>query len=135
PEIVDAPAGLNLTRDGGFWVLTWSPTNDQAVSVPAAGYTLQLRFKDGAGVPRGQASLGLDVTPLFNDPPLLLPPSIGELALPASAFTEHRVNFEVVDPDRTETAPSCALTLSPAAGTSCSDPFASTRCEPTGVRS
>jgi hypothetical protein len=130
PEIVRGPIGLTLRRDAAFWVLRWSPTNDDAL---LGDQRLDLRFLDGVTA-KGQTSITLEISPLFNDPPMFVEPPVGELALPAAAFAEHRVNFAVVDPDRANMAPSCAATVMPIAGTTCTNAFSSVRCEPTGPR-
>ncbi|MFO0727601.1 MAG: hypothetical protein U1E65_27735 [Myxococcota bacterium] len=132
PSINSGPSGLGLRRDGGFWVIEWSPSNGDAVLSPRS--VLDLGFRDGSGALRGHAAIALEISPLLNDPPVLVPPAVGDLALPATPFTEHRVPFFIDDPDESEQAPSCALTIQPAPGTSCAAPFSSARCEPTGLR-
>lgn len=127
--------GVVLQRDGARWTLAWTPTNEQAVRPPEGGHRVALDFMDG---PRraGQATLGLEINPLFNDPITLAPPQVGELALPSVDFAEHRVHFQLTDPDEVEAAPGCVASLVAASGTSC-DPataFTSVRCETNGVR-
>lgn len=134
PQIAAGPPGLSVARDGGFWVLSWSPSNADVIA-SAAQSGLDLRFNDGGGTPRGQSHIALEISPLLNDPPSFEPPAIGDLALPAGAFLEHRVPFVVIDPDESAFAPSCVLSIAPAPGTSCTTPFSSARCEPTGLRS
>lgn len=128
-------SGATLRRDGARWTLGWEPTNEQVVRPPVGGHRVTLGFMDGARV-TGQAELALEVSPLFNDPITLAPPQVGELALPSVTFTEHRVHFQVADPDEVESAPGCVVNLAAASGTSC-DPaaaFTSVRCETNGVR-
>lgn len=128
-------SGVALRRDGARWTLAWSPTNEQALRPPVGGHSVSLDFMDGVRL-AGQATLRLEINPLFNDPITLAPPQVGELALPSVDFTEHRVHFQVTDPDEVETAPGCAMSLTAASGTSC-DPaaaFTGLRCETNGVR-
>lgn len=134
PEIASGPAGLTMARDAGFWSLDWSPSNQDVLDTPPGGYQLDLRFRDGQGQPSGQATLALEITPLFNDAPQLVPPAVGELALPAGAFAEHRIHFAVLDPDQVDAPPRCEATVVPSGGTSCSDPFSTLRCETDGTR-
>jgi hypothetical protein len=133
PTIASGPAGLVLSRDAGLWKLSFSPSNDQALEMPAGGYPLQLVFRDPNGASVGTASVAVEVYPLYNNPPLLVPPSIGDLDLPAPPYAEHRIPFQVIDPDQVDAAPTCTTTLTAAAG--CSAPFSSIRCEPSGNRS
>ena len=133
PIIAAGPPGLSVARDGAFWVLRWSPSNADVIASSAqAG--LDLRFNDGSGAARGQSHIGLEISPLWNDPPSFEPPAVGDLALPAGPFLEHRVPFVVIDPDESPVAPTCNLSIAPAAGTTCTTPFSSARCEPTGLR-
>ena len=129
------PSGVALRRDAARWVLSWVPTNAQVVSPPVGGHRVVIEFFDGPSR-QGMTELSLQISPLYNDPISLIDPQVGELALPAVDFPEHRIHFAVLDPDELASSPSCQVSLTAAVGTSC-DPnteFTNLRCETDGLR-
>ncbi len=127
------PAGMALSHDGDISVLSWSPTNAQALT-PAA-HTAVFDLYDGTHAKQGEAILNLRVSPTLNDAPVIVEPRPQFLALPRQTFESCLVPFFVEDIDEVDVPPVCSVPeITPTGTTSCNAPFSSADCDVTGPR-
>lgn len=127
------PAGMELSHQGDISVLSWSPTNAQALTPASPAVVLDLY--DGTHTKQGEVALDLLVSPTLNDAPLIVEPRPQFLALPRPGFESFLVPFFVEDIDEVDVPPVCSVPeITPTGTTSCNTPFSSANCDVTGPR-
>ena len=117
PRLAAGATLLALTTDTGFWTLRWQdgagPTTGDLLAQPVGGYTQTLEITAPPDpTVLSSIPLAVRVDPAWNDPPQVIQPLLGNLNLPSGGFVELVVPFGVIEPDRTATAPTCAVAVS-----------------------